>query len=323
MFKIDLQPDTVRLDGRPLVPLVNSYLDDRENHVQPYTVAGYRQKLRWFLHWWTDHATLFNWTLDAAALSDFEHWLTQQESDRTGKPLSFNTRKDVLRRLRQVFIWAYKTDRIEIDLSHLVPPASGSTPPRQPLSVSVLRSLLDAAALSSRPVRNQSIIALLAGTGIRRQECANLHVGDLVITGDGSGLLHVVDGKMGKSRTAIFDQSTGAYLCAWLKDRPDCVGESLYGLGVQGIYYVVRDAAEVADLRHLVRGPHDLRRLFIRFWTRHRKGNDSDQLLMKQVGHSSWATTMLYNQQDTNDLREAFISPLSEISQPDILPSQG
>lgn len=304
MLTINLEPMEPCLDGRQLDQLIDRYLSFCELSVKQETVDGYRYKLSWFVNWWRSVGPGHRWLLTRQALYEFEKWLRDQVAPRTGEHLSFNSRYDVLRRLRQVFIWAFKGDFIGHDLSHLIPARPlGSPPLRRPLSPGIVDRLIDAAPSE----RDQAVIAVLAGTGIRRSECASLLVEDVQIDSDGAGLLYIRSGKMSQSRYALFDSAVGVYLFAWL-DLVD--SDQLFGLGPKGIYNVVKASAVAAGLCDQIQGPHDLRRLFIQHWNRCRRGESYGQLLMQQVGHHSWATTMRYNVQTLEELRSAFVSPV-------------
>jgi integrase len=305
MLTINLEPKEPCLDGRQLALLIDRYLSDCELSIKRETVDGYRYKLSWFVRWWESAGPGHRWVINRETLIDFEKWLRIQIAPRTGEHLSFNSRLDVLRRLRQVFIWAFKREFIQHDLSYLIPSRPlGSPPLRRPLSPALISQLLEVATSE----RDRAIVAVLAGTGIRRSECAALLVDDVQLDPDGSGLLYIRKGKFNQSRYAVFDSVTGGYLLEWLNLLDSDL--SLFGLGKKGIYNVIKRLAEDAGISDQIQGPHDLRRLFIQFWNRRRRGEAYGQLLMQQVGHRSWATTMRYNTQQIDDLKSAFISPV-------------
>lgn len=311
LLTIDLEPVRTELDGRLLAALIGRYLAECELSVKPSTVNGYWVKLNWVLLWWKEAGPGCDWLLNRARLADLEKWLRDQRG-RRGQVLSYNTRRDVLRRLRQCLIWAYRSGAISEDVSHLVPlrPA-GSAPLRRPLLPDLIARLLDGCESSSMPLRDAAIVALLAGTGLRRAEAAGLQVADLRFDADGGGLLTVHEAKMDRSRLVVFDAVTGRYLGRWLDTGPLPPGGSLFGLGGKSIYNVVKAAAAAAGVADQIQGPHDLRRLFCQHWARNRRGEGHGQLLMLQLGHSSWATTMKYNAQQIDDLRLAFVSPVA------------
>lgn len=183
-----------------------------------------------------------------------------------------------------------------------------------------------AATFSDFPERNSAIVALMLGTGIRRAECAALRVEDVQIDADGSGVVIVrnakrVRGRDVHQRMVAFDKHTGAYVRAWLDKLGAATGplwpsyrfmnKTHESLTTEGIYKVVRALIDSAGSTGVIIGCHDLRRLFITYYRRNRRGDAYDNLLSKQVGHSSSKTTDIYDLSDVDDIREALISPLA------------
>jgi integrase/recombinase XerD len=163
--------------------------------------------------------------------------------------------------------------------------------------------------LSSKPVRDKAIIAFLAGTGARLRETANILVKDVQIDANHSGLALLRETKLDKPRFVAFGSATGNYLVDWLNYN-DWQAGRLFAVGPKGIYSAVRSASERAGTRETIKGPHDLRRLFITHWTSQRPGRGYDLILSRQVGHSSYTVTETYARNAIEDIRRYYVSPL-------------
>lgn len=308
---INLGTNTPCLNGAALDKLMEAYLADRLRRVQPKTVAGYRFKLRPFIDWWRTVGPQRNWLLSE---DDLPVYAMHLESYGWG----WSTRSDALRRLRQMFRWAHKRGYVAIDFSLYVPTARGAAPVKTPVDIHALAHMLEACWKMSHPLRNRAIIAILAGTGLRREECASLQVESITIMADGAGYCQPVTTKNDKPRLVAFDSATGEYIQRWL----DVLGKTsgpLFpsrkgggALSVDGIYKVVMDAATLAGVDMET---HDLRRMFATVWSKTLRGESYGQLLQKQLGHANYETTTLYSLQDVSDvldvMRKANVSPLA------------
>lgn len=318
---IQLKPDRQILDGRNFSPLIDLWLADCSRLVSDRTLAGYSEKIEYVREWWLSCGPAYNWTLSETAVQDYAQWLSNKQS-RFGKPLGYHTRRDALRRLRQVFVWAWKNGYVANDYSKWVPAPSGSAPLRKAPPLDALRRLLAAADRSPYPTRDRAILAVLLGTGVRRGECAGINIEDVRIDADGSGIITVqakrVVGREIHARHVAFDVATGAYIRTWLDEINLTAGPLWVSLRHDqsrltaiGIYKAVNRLIMLADLKEQVKGPHDLRRYFATFYSRRRRGEAYGQLLSKQLGHSSYRMTAHYSLQDVEDIREAIISPFA------------
>jgi len=311
------------LDARHLDALIEHYLQDVDRRSDPKTARGYGHKLRHFREWWRRAGPERGWRLTADDLADFLRYLEGVESVRGGK-LAYNTRRDVMRRLRQVFRWARRRGHIPVDLSLDVPMPHGSAPPKRPVELDALAALLEAAGQGNQPIRDRAIIGLLAGTGVRCEEASGVQIRHISIYAGGSGVVFVAKAKNDKSRYVAFDSATGRFLQAQL----DALGRDSgpffpsrkagRGLSPSGIYKVVAAAADRAGVRDQVRGPHDLRRMFATFWARRLPGKGYGQLLQKQLGHSSFETTAThYLLTDVGDVSDVLgagdVSPVAQL----------
>lgn len=321
---INLAPERDALDGRHIGQLIRLWLDDCRSRLPAYTVAGYADKVGYFDQWWQDVGPWRSHELDEAALAEFKRWLQDTARSEIGKPLSYHTINDVLRRLRQCLKWAcdrgYTAQR---NFALWVPRPDGGPKKRRAAKLDALLALLTAAAESWHPVRDQALLALLIQTGIRRAECASIQLETIVLQPDRSGTL-VVIGKRTKAtatgeRLVAFDSVAGMYLAAYLNERrvppsatgPLFVTDSSRGLSAEGVARVVQRMIKRAGLEGQVQGCHDLRRAWVTDWRRRYRGDGYDHLMRLQVGHASAMISDLYDLADTEDLQRVMRGPLS------------
>lgn len=321
---IRLSPDSnPRLDGRSLLSLIDLYIADRAQRRQYKTAIGYQRKLAHFADWWQATGPGCGYILTDTLLVDFARHLERKTSAR-GKPLSWHSRNDVHRRLRSMFSWAQRRGYIAEDWSGYVPAARGSEPARVAVGLDVVSAMLDAASSTSYPARNRAIVAVLAGTGIRCEECAALRVEEVTVYADRCGLMRLTVAKNDRERVVAFDSFVGDYLVKHLDGLsrssgplwPSRVGAA--ALTPSGVYKVLRSLAHHAGVEKRIQGAHDLRRLFATRWIETLKGEGYARLLQKQMGHASFAMTTKYILQDVGEvldvLREGNVSPLAGIA---------
>jgi integrase len=223
-----------------------------------------------------------------------------------------------------MFGWAAEHNYTDRDYGVWLPAAYGAKPKRRAARLEELEQLF-AAATSDR---DRCILALLIGTGIRRSECASLHVEMVRLYADSSGVATVI----GKRTTAnpdglrevAIDTATGGYVRTHLDSCGYASGPLFRGhsgtrtgeaLRPQGIYNVVKRCVRRAGLDSIV-GPHDLRRAFATHMVRLHQGDITADLLRRQMGHSNYKMTALYTLLDAEDIRDALISPLQMVRRP-------
>ena len=325
-YTIDLSPKSPRLLAEQLPELIDQYLIAVARDNQAKTAYGYRAKLRYVVDWWREAGPASDWMLGAdelAKLNDYLDGVIVQ----SGKPMSYNSRFDVLRRLAQCLRWAKDRGYVAIDLADDVPAARGMTPDRKPVELDVLTRLLDAASKSGNADRDVALVAMLAGTGIRCEECASLLVSDITLRADGSGYAILRTTKLDKPRTVGIDAATGLYLHPWVDILgasgrplfPSRIGGGSKAITPGGAYKLVVRLAEFAGVRNEVRGAHDLRRMFATLWMRKLPGKGYGELLQRQMGHVSFATTQRYSLQDVDQviqvMRNEAPSPMAQLAE--------
>lgn len=324
MGKINLAPYENALEGEHLTALINQWLSTRR--VDPATLAGYRQKVDYFVSWWEARGPTQDWRLTRRDLENFEIYLRGVVSFQSGKPLTWHTRNDVMRRLRQMFHWAFTSKRTEENYAHWVPAADGAAPERQAATPEQLARLMLAAGQSRMPMRDQAILATFIGTGVRLAELASLTVADLTMLADGSGTA-LVTGKRTKAnplgrRVVAFDNVTGRYLIAHM-DHALIVRGGLWWteagkpFGRQGIYRMVKRTIAAAGLTEQIQACHDLRRAFATILgLMHPNAPGWADMIRRQLGHKSYRQTASYTLFQADDIREHIISPLAPPSTP-------
>ncbi len=321
MDSIRLDPERPALDARHLDALIEMWLQNRRRRLAAKTAADYADKIRYFREWWAVEGPTVDWQLTEETLLDFNTHLSERIS-RFGKPLAFHTRKDALRRLKQVLLWAYEKNHTTNNYSKLVPAPPGSAPTRQAAPLDCLRRLVEATAQSSTPTRDRALLAILLGTGVRRAECASINVELVRLHADGSGDLQVEAKRVSKRevhlRTVAFDSATGKYIRAHIDTLLSPTGPLFHSqrpdqprLTAVGVYRVIKKLIKLAGLKGQIQGPHDLRRYFTTYYSRHRRGESHGELLSKQLGHTTYRMTALYSLQDVEDIREVIVSPFA------------
>lgn len=314
---INLQPAQPTLDARNLEELISLFLADCRARLPPLTVAGYQYKLDWFMQWWKEIGPACGYVLRKSDLVRFARWLAD-ERGKTGARLSYNSRRDVLRRLRQVFHWANAGGHTDgRDYAVWVPRAAGGPPLRKAATLEQLQLLLDATSRTPHPARNYALLATLIGTGIRRTEAANLRVEDVSFYADLTATA-LIRGKRTEAnptgeRFVALDRATAEAVAAFITSSHISRGPLFTGqragvaLTPQGVYKVVKLCVELAGLSEELCACHDMRRAFAT------RAQVSASVAQKQLGHASSTMTDHYRRLDVDDVRAVLVSPLEAL----------
>jgi integrase len=321
------KPVLPALHGVDLAWLLDEYVAAcRARLREPATADGYAWKLAWFKRWWEQFGPEHGWQLTKVDLIEFERWLREQISARTKRLLSYNTRNDVVRRLREALHWSFREGYTDRDYAGWVPRVDGAAPKRRSATVEDLQRLMEAAARGQFAARDRAILAVLMGVGLRRAEAARLDVTDVVLDADGSGRAHVV-GKRTKARAegerdVAIDAASGQIVRAYMDASGYVEGPLFRGRGgkrltAMGIYKMVKRLIADAGLEDRIQACHDLRRAFTTWFLRVNRasGQFSARLLQEQLGHSAFSTTAQYLLPEVDDIRESIVSPVALMSQ--------
>jgi integrase/recombinase XerD len=160
--------------------------------------------------------------------------------------------------------------------------------------------LFESVAADRGPIgrRDEALLAVLIGSGLRREEAAALRLEHVDIE---SGELVVLRGKGNRDRITYLGADALSLLRGWLRVRGAVSGPLFYSLTAgggstmrklsgQGIYMAVQRRAEEAHLRHLTL--HDFRRTYI---SRLLGAGQDIATIGKMVGHQNPVTTASYD----------------------------
>jgi integrase len=287
------------------------------------TRIDYEQKTRYFATWWRDYGPTVQWRLTKRHMVNFENYLCELKNKYNGRPLAWHTRHNSLRRISEMFKWAQEIKIVEgVDCVTWIPAASGEAPERTAPTVDQLWRLMEVASVSMYPLRNQTILALFIGTGVRLGELTRLEAQHIVLCADGSGTA-VVTGKRTKAnrsgvRTVAFDAFTGRYLIAYLDDMRITDGPLFWSdqggkpISGDGIYKMVKKVIAQAGLGDKIQACHDFRRAFSTILALH----DTDDpifadMIRRQLGHKHYSQTAEYTKINAEHIRERIVSPLT------------
>ena len=304
-------------DGKDLLWLIDEYMKESSSRVEKITSDNYGWSLGYFVQWWGEVGPAQEWIVNRTTFNEFIRWLEVQRS-RFGKLIGYNTKETALRRLRQVFKWAYKEGFFNRDYGTWIPACPGKPPLREIPGPECIEQLFEAANESAKPIRNRAILAILIGTGIRRDECVHIDIEHIELNGDKpGGRIIIPKGKGDKPRVVVFDETTRRYIAEHLVDMAahgHTSGPLIYGKSKRmlrkSLNSVIDAIVEDAGLTNVVHGPHDFRRMFATYWSRKQRGQGFAQPLSLQMGHSEHEMTLLYCKQDLSDIEATFVSPM-------------
>jgi len=174
------------------------------------------------------------------------------------KPISVHKH---FRTLRTFCRWCERTGRSQADPMLGLTMRLPKTLPRVPSDEDV-RALLQACAKTLEGLRNRTLIALAADSGLRKEELRRLRIGDLDFT---TRAIRVHAGKGQKDGVTFFGETTASLLRSWLAVHPAggpmgflfCTREGVQ-LGSSAFVRILYRLSVRAGLSHRF-GPHALR----------------------------------------------------------------
>jgi len=238
-----------------------------------------------------------------------EHYLADLRS--RVRPVSAHK---VYRTLRTFARWCAKTGRLTTDPMAGLVMRAPKTLPRVPDDAAVSR-LLAACPTTWEGRRNRAMIALLADSGLRKEELRRLRLGDLDL---GTRLVHVHAGKGQKDGATFFGETTASLLRTWLAVHPApqpgaplCCTRDGTMLGPYTIALILGRLSRRAGLPQRI-GPHALRHYAATSLLR-RTGDL--ELVRRVLRHESLAMTLRYAVLTQTEVAAKFLhaSPLDHL----------
>ncbi|HHO50888.1 MAG TPA: tyrosine recombinase XerC [Deltaproteobacteria bacterium] len=262
-----------------------------ERGSSPHTLRAYDRTVRVLLPFLRERGL----DVSSARRVDLRAFLFQVGQGRSSATLARH-----ISALRALYRWL---EQLEIptraQATALSPPRVRSAIPRVP-SESQASDLMDTDP--ARSDRDQAILEVLYGAGLRVSELCGLDVRDVDLA---SSLLHVRHGKAGKERLAPVGPPAVAALSRWLKVRPESDDPGLF-LNARGGRLSDRSVRRIvhrAGVRTGVLGlyPHALRHAF----GTHLFDAGADlRSIQELLGHTSLATTQRYTHVSVKGLLE-------------------
>jgi len=267
----------------------------------PATVTAYRADLSDFVGWAARSG------IDGPAAVDrllLRRYLAYLQTRRYAK-------RSIARKaasLRRYFAWARRNALIESDPSTRLSAPSGDARLPQVHNARELTQLLDPPRLSvpssrtaaARDLRDDAVLELLYGSGLRVSECCGLDVSSLAWAEPGaSGASVTVWGKGSKQRRVPMSEPAAAALRAYLENgRPELVTsdspDGVLFVNARGARLGPRDVRRILDRRAPTpTHPHALRHSFA---THLLDGGADLRVVQELLGHSSLRTTQIYTQ---------------------------
>jgi site-specific recombinase XerD len=269
--------------------------------VAPATVKAYRSDLNAFVEWTSRSATPGPVAVDRLVL---RRYLAYLETRRYA-------RRTIARRasaLRRYFDWLVRTERLTVDPAAGLSAPSGHARLPRVLRQDELDSLLDDPPPSTEgddPAvrrRDDAVLELLYGSGLRVAELCALRPGDL----DLAGSTVTVWGKGAKQRQVPMSVPAVEALCGWLGEARDALSNptspaDAVFLNRRGQRLGTRDVRRILDRRAPApTHPHALRHTFA---THLLDGGADIRAVQELLGHADLATTQHYTHVSKERLR--------------------
>lgn len=278
----------------------------------PATIAAYRADLTDFIGWASGQGVDEPEQVDRRVLRRYLVDL----ADRPAAPRTIARRATALRRY---FAWLTRTGRLAADpsVSLRAPRATGRLP--RVLHDAQLQQVLDAPAPVADPGehaidqqrhearrrRDDAVVEILYGSGLRVAELCGLRTGDLDLAG---GSVRVW-GKGSKQRVVPLSEPSVVAVRAWLDGPRAVLGggaapAELVFVNLRGNPLTPRDVRRILDRRAAEpTHPHALRHTFA---THLLDGGADLRTVQELLGHEDLATTQIYTHVSRERLRQVF-----------------
>jgi integrase/recombinase XerC len=271
----------------------------------PNTVSAYRSDVEGFVGWAAQTDVVEPGTVDRQLLRRYVAHLSS----------SGYARRSISRKvagLRRYFTWMRRNEILAIDPSVSLRSPSGAGRLPKVLSHAEVGHLLDGASPDDEPDwrrrRDDAVLELLYGSGVRVTELCNLEVSSVDLA---RGAVSVW-GKGGKERRVPLSKPAADAIAAWLQVRRDVlpstgvaasVGLAMFG-NERGNRLTPRDVRRIVDRRSSVpTHPHALRHSFA---THLLDGGADLRVVQELLGHSDVSTTQRYTHVSKERLRTVY-----------------
>ena len=277
----------------------------------PATISAYRSDLVDFTRWAAD-----------ASIGDpsqvTRRSLRMYLADLSDRPVAPRTLARRASALRRYFGWQTRTGRLASDptLGLRAPRGTGRLPKivheeqlhhlldEAPARAALTDQQLDDPVQLAVGVRDQAVLEVLYGSGLRVSELCGLRLRDL----DLDGRRVTVWGKGSKQRMLPLSQPSIDALRSWIADgrplmAPATVGDTLF-VNQRGNPLTPRDVRRAIDRRSVEpTHPHALRHTFA---THLLDGGADLRSVQELLGHEDLATTQIYTHVSKERLRDVF-----------------
>ncbi len=285
--------------------MIDQYLDhlDRQGKSKN-TRLSYRRALEHFIKWF-ELSGGDTFSPSKVIPRDIRDWLSYQQVNETAAPSTINQR---LTALRKYFDWCIRSDLAVTN------PASEFKYKRiekrhpKALSKSDVKKIMRAVHNDGNGVqRDVTMLELMFGTGLRREEVLNLRVSDISIS-ERKGSVTVRNSKTGESRTVPlnskirneFEKYFANFDPPLKPDDPLWYGQRGPLKNLATINKIINKYVRIAGLDNIT--PHQFRHTLA---TRYLEANPGDiRKLAAILGHASLDTTMIYTEPSAEDLAD-------------------
>jgi len=208
--------------------------------------------IRWYEMWLNDLARSLSLNeLERVSLADLRAWLGGLIA-RGLKPHSID---GAYRSARAFFRWCVAEGlRADDPTARLERPGLPKRIPK-PLPPEVVQQLINVAAGSENPQRDQALLMFLSDTGVRLGEVCSLQPADV----DLAVCSATVIGKGDQERWVFYSEGTCQALETWLAVRPSSAA-NLFNLGYYGVGELLRRLTERAHITGVRVHPHAFRK---------------------------------------------------------------
>lgn len=290
----------IQKSARQVVNDVEEFKIDREAMgLSPRTIEWYGYCLKPFTEFISEQGIE---RTDEITPSHIRHFLVHlRNQGRAAGGIS-----DVYSAVRAFFHWydlEYSPEGWENPLNRITSPKR-PTEIKEPIDITTFNALVKTCRGTYEDKRDRAMLYFLVDTGLRRQELADLDIGDVDIQ---NGTVLVRSGKGGKTRQVFFGSQTKKELSKYLRmrrlespDDPLWATSTGNRITVSGLREILRRRSKRADINEP--GFHDFRRAFA--INSLRAGMDLITL-KRLLGHSDLSVIERYLALVSDDLRES------------------